>query len=80
MSTTGARGHQPVGSVAWIADEKENIVRLVDEEIEEAEFPVRHELEWLNEHMGEIFSRNQLWVHSLSPRLQGLLHRGIRFD
>lgn len=75
MSAAGARGHQPVGSAAWITDEKENIMRLVDEEMEEIEFPVRHEMEWLNEHMAEIFSKNQLWVQPSS--FQALLHLAL---
>ncbi|CRG90836.1 Serine/arginine repetitive matrix protein 2 [Talaromyces islandicus] len=53
-----ARG-KPVGSAAWIAAEKENVTHLVEQELEEVEFPVRHELDWLNEHMAEIFSNNQ---------------------
>lgn len=56
-----ARG-KPVGSAAWIAAEKENVTRLIEQELEEVEFPVRHELDWLNEHMAEIFSNNQLYV------------------
>lgn len=56
-----ARG-KPVGSATWIAAEKENVTRLVEQELEEVEFPVRHELDWLNEHMAEIFSNNQLYV------------------
>lgn len=49
-----------MGSTAWVAAEKENIAQLVNQEMEEIEYPVRHELEWLNEHMAEVFSSNQL--------------------
>lgn len=35
------------------------MVDLVDQEMEEVEYPVRHEMEWLNEHMTEIFSKGQ---------------------
>ena len=49
-----------VGSSAWIAAEKENILQLLHQEKEELVYPAQHELEWLNEHMTEIFSRNQL--------------------
>jgi hypothetical protein len=62
MSTARTRAHQPVGSAAWVGAEKENVMHLVDQEMEEIEFPVRHEIEWLNEHMAEIFSRNQLYI------------------
>lgn len=56
----GTRAQRPVGSTAWVAAEKENIAQLVNQEMEEIEYPVRHELEWLNEHMAEVFSSNQL--------------------
>lgn len=37
-------------------------MNLVNQEMEEIEYPVRNEMEWLNEHMAEIFSTNQLSV------------------
>ncbi|PYH92312.1 hypothetical protein BO71DRAFT_457670 [Aspergillus ellipticus CBS 707.79] len=60
MAAAGARAQKPVGSAAWISSEKENFMQLVDQEMEEVEYPVRHEMDWLNEHMSEIFSNNQL--------------------
>ena len=51
-----------VGSTAWIAAEKENIQQLVEQEKEELVFPAQHEMEWLNEHMAEIFSKSQVYV------------------
>ncbi|KAL2817990.1 hypothetical protein BDW59DRAFT_129897 [Aspergillus cavernicola] len=59
MAATGMRAQKPVGSAAWISTEKENSTQLVDQEMEEIEFPVRYEMEWLNEHMAEVFSNNQ---------------------
>ncbi|OJJ49068.1 hypothetical protein ASPZODRAFT_129445 [Penicilliopsis zonata CBS 506.65] len=59
MAASGTRAQKPVGSAAWISTEKENMVQLVEQEMEEAEYPVRHEMDWLNEHMAEIFSKNQ---------------------
>ncbi|KAJ5884685.1 hypothetical protein N7495_009195 [Penicillium taxi] len=56
---TNARAQKAVGSSAWIAKEKENMMELVDQEMEEVEYPVRHEMDWLNEHMNEIFSKGQ---------------------
>ncbi|KAL1859918.1 hypothetical protein Plec18170_001864 [Paecilomyces lecythidis] len=56
------RAQRPVGSAAWVAAEKENITQLVNQEMEEIEYPVRHEMEWLNEHMAEVFSSNQFNV------------------
>lgn len=59
MAATGARAQKPVGSAAWIATEKENMSELLEQEMEEVEYPVRHEMDWLNEHMTEIFSKGQ---------------------
>ena len=48
-----------VGSAAWIQSEKENVLQLLQQEKEEIVYPAQHELEWLNEHMSEIFSKTQ---------------------
>ena len=68
MAATRAKKQQPVGSTGWIVAEKENVAQLVDQEMEEIEYPVRHEMEWLNEHMAEIFSTNQLYWQPFPPR------------
>jgi hypothetical protein len=49
-----------VGSMAWIAAEKENVLQLLQQEKEELIFPAQHEMEWLNEHMSEIFSKSHV--------------------
>ena len=48
-----------VGSAAWIADERSTTLQMTKSEVEEFSFSARNELEWLNEHMAEIFSENQ---------------------
>ena len=50
-----------VGSAPWINAEKENVTQLLQQEIEELVYPAQHEMEWLNEHMVEIFSKPQLY-------------------
>ena len=52
-----------IGSAAWIAAEKENMMHLLEQEKEELVFPAQHEMEWLNEHMADIFDENQLYVN-----------------
>jgi hypothetical protein len=59
-----AKASTAVGSAAWIASEKENVLQLLNQEKEEVIYPAQHEMDWLNEHMAEIFSRSQLYVHS----------------
>jgi hypothetical protein len=51
-----------VGTAAWIAAEKENALELLQNEKEEVIYPAQHQLEWLNEHMAEIFSKSHLYV------------------
>ena len=58
MATKGTT----VGSVSWIAAEKENALDLLRNEKEEVLYPAQHQLEWLNEHMAEIFNKSQLYV------------------
>ncbi|GKZ19723.1 hypothetical protein AbraIFM66951_009792 [Aspergillus brasiliensis] len=81
MATAGARAQKPVGSAAWISTEKENFMQLVDQEMEEIEYPVRHEMDWLNEHMAEVFSDNQsnfADVFKTPGKLRGKTPRTVR--
>lgn len=50
----------PVGSASWILNERQQASQFVEQEAEEFSFSVRNEVEWLNEHMAEIFTRGQL--------------------
>ncbi|OJD26210.1 hypothetical protein ACJ73_02409, partial [Blastomyces percursus] len=56
------RAQRAVGSSTWIAAEKENIQQLINQEMDEIEYPAQNEMDWLNEHMAEIFSKNQFNV------------------
>jgi hypothetical protein len=53
-----------VGSAPWIAEERSSAQNIAQDEIEEFTFSARNDFEWLNEHMAEIFSENQMSVHS----------------
>jgi hypothetical protein len=55
-----------IGTASWIAAEKENALQLLQNETEELVYPAQHQLEWLNEHMAEIFSRDHLYVHKMT--------------
>jgi len=52
-----------VGTSPWIAAEKENALQLLQNEKEEVIYPAQHQLEWLNEHIAEIFSKSHLYVY-----------------
>lgn len=47
-----------IGSAQWLLDERQQTNDLVAQELEDFSFSVRNELEWLNEHMAEIFAQN----------------------
>lgn len=55
-----------VGSAAWIAEERDSALNIARSEIEEFSFSARNEIDWLNEHMAEVFSETQMCV-SLFP-------------
>lgn len=49
-----------VGSAAWIEEERSSALKIEASDVEEFSFSARNEMEWLNEHMAEIFSENQM--------------------
>lgn len=51
-----------IGSASWISAEKENALEALQTEKDEVVYPAQHQLEWLNEYMGEIFSKSQMYV------------------
>lgn len=62
MATVRSRAQLPVGSAPWIHDENDQVNQICGQEIEDFTFSARNEVEWLNEHMAEIFSKNQVNV------------------
>ena len=62
MATVAARNRAPVGSAKWILAERKQANQFVNDEVEEFGYSVRNELDWLNEHMRDIFANQQLYV------------------
>lgn len=58
--TARTKPHIPIGSAQWIQDENEQIEVFRKQEVEDFAFSARNEIEWLNEHMADIFSKNQV--------------------
>jgi hypothetical protein len=48
---------------------------IAQSEIDEFSFSARNEMDWLNEHMAEIFSENQMCVMPAVPRPRLLARR-----
>ncbi|KAF2138025.1 uncharacterized protein K452DRAFT_311809 [Aplosporella prunicola CBS 121167] len=57
-----SRSKVQVGSAPWILSERRQANEFVDQEAEEFSYSVRNEMEWLNEHMADIFSKTELNV------------------
>jgi hypothetical protein len=62
MAATKTKQRIQVGSAPWVAEERSSANTIVETESEEFGFSVRNDLDWLNEHMAEIFSENQMYV------------------
>ena len=60
MATLKSKAPQ-VGTGQWILNEREQAQTFIEQETEEFAFAARNDMEWLNEHMSEIFNRNQLY-------------------
>lgn len=55
------RAKVPVGSAQWFLGERRQANELVEQEVDEFVYSARNEMEWLNEHMAEVFTANQLY-------------------
>ncbi|CAK7215762.1 hypothetical protein SEUCBS140593_002637 [Sporothrix eucalyptigena] len=60
MAMRGPR--HPIGAAPWIVEERTTALHIAQSEVEEFMFSAKNELDWLNEHMAEIFSENQINV------------------
>ncbi|KAI1115372.1 hypothetical protein F5Y14DRAFT_411074 [Nemania sp. NC0429] len=70
-----------VGSGPWILEERSSATQITQSEVEEFTFSVQNEFDWLNEHMADVFSENQINVAEIfkTPgRLRGKTPRTIR--
>ncbi|PVH98988.1 hypothetical protein DM02DRAFT_672988 [Periconia macrospinosa] len=70
-----------IGSAQWMLEERHQANDLVSQELEDFGFSVRNELEWLNEHMVEIFAQNgqnNLDVFKTPGKLRGKTPRTAR--
>jgi len=63
MATGRTTARLQVGSAAWVTEERASALLIAETEVEEFTFSARNELDWLNEHMAEIFNENQLQVY-----------------
>ncbi|KAH9864027.1 hypothetical protein J1614_009960 [Plenodomus biglobosus] len=70
-----------IGSAGWILEERHQSNDLVAQELEDFGFSVRNELEWLNEHMFDVFAnggQNNLDVFKTPGKLRGKTPRTAR--
>lgn len=50
----------PVGSASWIADERASALSFAQSEVDEFAFSVHNDIDWLNEHMADVFNENEM--------------------
>ncbi|KAK2630624.1 hypothetical protein QTJ16_001444 [Diplocarpon rosae] len=62
MATIKANARLKVGSAPWVEEERASTLQIAEAETEEFTFSARNEVDWLNEHMADIFSKNQVNV------------------
>lgn len=55
-----ARAKAQVGSTGWIFDESAQVSQFEAQELDDFTFAARNEVEWLNEHMKDIFAKSQV--------------------
>ncbi|KAJ4371545.1 hypothetical protein N0V83_004764 [Neocucurbitaria cava] len=70
-----------IGAPGWVLEERHQSNDLVAQELEDFGFSVRNELEWLNEHMSDIFANNgvhNLEVFKTPGKLRGKTPRTAR--
>jgi hypothetical protein len=60
MAALRATSRLQVGSESWVSEERTCALQIAEAEAEEFAFSARNELDWLNEHMAEIFDENQM--------------------
>ena len=60
MTAVRGRGQLAVGSAQWVQDENAQASVFCGQEVEDFVFSARNEVEWLNEHMADIFSKSQV--------------------
>ncbi len=73
MAVLRPKGQPPVGSMDWISHEREQVTQFADQENEDFAFSARNEVDWLNEHMAEIFNKNQVYVLSTLENFRWLI-------
>ncbi|OAA68444.1 inner centromere ark-binding region protein [Niveomyces insectorum RCEF 264] len=79
MAMRGPR--HPIGAAPWIAEERTTALRIAQSEVEEFMFSAKNEMDWLNEHMAEVFSekqRNVADIFKTPGKLRGKTPRTAR--
>lgn len=57
-----------VGSAGWITEERNAALQITQSEVDEFSYSARNELDWLNEHMANIFNENEMYALSIDNR------------
>ena len=61
MATKSRAMASKIGSTPWLDQENQQMAQFAAQETDDFVFSVRNELDFLNEHMADIFSKNQVY-------------------
>lgn len=60
MAAVRRKAAPKVGSKQWVQSERDEVLRLADQDAEDFFYTAKNELEWLRGHMAQIFDENQM--------------------
>lgn len=64
MAAAKATVAAAIGTTQWVQNENEQAEAFIQQEVEEFEYSVRNDLDWLNEHMAEVLAKGGVYVTS----------------
>ncbi|KAI9882381.1 MAG: hypothetical protein M1823_005872 [Watsoniomyces obsoletus] len=71
----------PVGTASWINTERSTALQFIQQEAEEFTFSARNEMDWLNEHMADVFAKlpkTMTDIFKTPGKLRGKTPRTVR--
>ena len=78
----GKAAPSAVASSSWISEERSTALGFVDEGVDEFTYSVLNEINWLTEHMLEVFDENRSWnlaeFMKTPAKLRGKTPRAVR--
>ncbi|KAI9761821.1 MAG: hypothetical protein M4579_000760 [Chaenotheca gracillima] len=81
MAGLRSKASVAIGSSPWVTDERQMASQFIAQDMEDFAFSARNEMDWLNEHMADVFNNNQMNLAEMlkTPgKLRGKTPRTVR--